>query len=152
MYIRILFMSEFPGLRHIVKIRDFCTYLSSQSDPSTSKKKTKSLHLATLQIHLGMSATLQIHIEVRQGTLQMPDTWVLFRYPYATKLFGHSSDPPFGMPATLQMPDTPGYSSDTLMPPNCLATLQIHPEPKEIWRLLSALYIDPWWLSRLDSQ
>jgi hypothetical protein len=51
MYIRVLFMSEFPGLRHIVKIRDFFPYLRVQSDPLAKMAGTKPVRLATLQIH-----------------------------------------------------------------------------------------------------
>ena len=52
MYVRVLFMSEFPGLRHIVKIRDFYPYLSGQSDPGANIKRTKPPRKATLQITL----------------------------------------------------------------------------------------------------
>ena len=62
MYIRILFMSEFPGLRHIVKIRDFFPYLRIKSDPLAETTETKPVRLATLQIHIEGVATLQIHI------------------------------------------------------------------------------------------
>jgi hypothetical protein len=61
MYIRVLFMSEFPGLRHIVKIRDFFPYLRVQSDPLAKMAGTKPVRLATLQIHIEGVATLQIH-------------------------------------------------------------------------------------------
>ena len=51
-YIRILFMSEFPGLRRIVKIRDFDPYLRARSACSTNKKSMKCLNLHTLQIRM----------------------------------------------------------------------------------------------------
>jgi len=46
---------------------------------------------------------------------------------------------------TLQMPNT-----GIILPTKWLATLQIHSVPREICRLLNALYIDPW--VAIDSQ
>ena len=45
-------MSEFPGLRRIVKIRDFEPYLRAETADSTYKKSMKCLNLHTLQINL----------------------------------------------------------------------------------------------------
>ena len=72
------------------------------------------------------SATLQIHLGT-STTLQMP-----------TNCHQQSL-------TTLQMPNT-----GIILPTKWLATLQIHSVPREICRLLNALYIDPW--VAIDSQ
>lgn len=100
MYIRVLFMSEFPGLRYIVKIRDFFPYIRGESDPLAKTRGTKPVRPATLQIHtiswchssdhllecgalfrsiLKLVATLQITVWQRT-TLQVPLQRALFSW------------------------------------------------------------------------
>ena len=97
MYVRVLFMSEFPDLRHIVKIRDFYPYSRFQSDLYAHRMMTIPVRLATLQIfrshYIPWSSLAIITLEDFLSSTTRTST-----------LYGHSSDQNVTIPVTtLQM-------------------------------------------------
>ena len=125
MYVRVLFMSEFPDLRHFVKIRDFDPYLRDQSDLSTNMNEAKPQGPVTLQIQffqVGYSSHSQSsHSSDPLGNSQSCENFTGIKGPeaitHSSGLFYHHCN------------------TEALFSSSLKATLQIH--FCELWRYSS---------------